>query len=293
MADTQELLLQAQSLQDAGDYYSLRRIAQRLVDAATTDGDRRSIGRGLTFLGVAQMRLGENDPARAAFEGAIEHFQAVGHAQGVAGAKMSLGTLAIDGYADAREARKMYEEGLAIVRATGDDVHCGIALANLAEVCRLEGDLAGALACGEESIEKFVAGGAPWRQALALVTVAHIRSLRGEVYEAVHAIEAARPEIVASGNSTSLALYYDVYAMIAAEYGAVETAAHAFGFVAALREHYGLTEDRGLALWRAAAARTIAAALSKAQIEELRASGARSSALDLDALFARSLTNQR
>jgi tetratricopeptide (TPR) repeat protein len=293
MADTQELLLQAQSLQDAGDYYSLRRIAQWLVESATQDGDRRAIGRGLTFLGVAEMRLDDGEAARAAFEAAIEHFRAAGYTQGIAGAKMSLGALALDGYADAREARKMYEEALLLVRATGEDVPCGIALANMAEVCRLEDDLPAALRCAEEAIEKFEAGGAPWRRALALVTLAHIHSLRGDCDGAVRAMEAARPEIAASGNSTSLALYYDVYALIATAYGAVESAAYAFGFVAALREHYALTEDRGLAPWRAAAARTLAAALTRVRIEELRAAGARSSLAEIDARLARTLTDAR
>jgi len=284
MADTQELLLQAQSLQDGGDYYSLRRIAARLVDAATADSDQRAIGRGLTFLGVAEMRVGDPADARAAFERAIEYFELAGHTNGIVGAKTSLGTLALDVYADAREARRMYDEALQLVRDGGNPVACGIALVNMAEVCRMDGDLTASLQFGQEALEQFAAGGAAWRRALALVTVAHVRSLQGATGDAIDAMEEARRDVLDSSNAASLAFYYEVYAIVAVDCRAVEAAALVFGFVNAVREHYGLTEERGLAPWRAAAAKRIADAVTPQAFDDLRRRGA---ALGVDEIHAR------
>ena len=283
MRDAREMLVQAQRFQDDGDYYSLRRTAEWVIVEAERVGDDVSLGRALMFLGVAEARTGDADQARMLLSRAASIFEKQGQLVELARAKMNLGTLAFDVRGDAEEARRLYFEVLPLVREVNDELRYGIALANIAEICRHEGQLDEALTFARDALEKFSSCDATWRHALTLVTLAHVFALRGELQAAVTQMEAAREIIFASSNPTSIALYTEVYGFIALAHGDIDVAAIVLRFASTYRAHYDLVEDRGLALWRSAAEKAMAAARSQSERDSLKA---KAEELDLDGIRA-------
>lgn len=290
MRDAREMLVQAQRFQDDGDYYSLRRTAEWIIVEAERVDDKDSLGRALMFLGVAEMRTGDPERARDLLTQAATLFEECGNPVELARAKMNLGTLAFDVRGDIAEAKRLYQEVLPLVEETHDELCHGIALANIAEICRYEGKYDDALAFARNALEKFSSCDSAWRHALTLVTLAHVHALRGEIDEAVRRMEEAREVTFASSNPTSMAIYCEVYGFIALAHGDIDAAALVLHFVSKYREHYDLVEDRSLAPWRRLAEAEIARVRTPEERESLRA---RASHLGLDEIcgvLARALT---
>lgn len=290
MRDAREMLVQAQRFQDDGDYYSLRRTAEWIIVEAERVDDKDSLGRALMFLGVAEMRTGDPERARDLLTQAATLFEECGNPVELARAKMNLGTLAFDVRGDIAEAKRLYQEVLPLVEETHDELRHGIALANIAEICRHEGKYDDALAFARNALEKFSSCDSPWRYALTLVTLAHVHALRGEIDEAVRRMEEAREVTFSSSNPTSMAIYCEVYGFIALAHGDIDAAALVLRFVSKYREHYDLVEDRSLAPWRRLAEAEIARVRTPDERESLRARASQLGLDDIGAVLARALT---
>ena len=290
MRDAREMLVQAQRFQDDGDYYSLRRTAEWIIVEAERVDDKDSLGRALMFLGVAETRTGDPERARELLTQAATLFEECGNPVELARAKMNLGNLAFDVRGDIAEAKRLYQEVLPLVEETHDELRHGIALANIAEICRYEGKYDDALAFARNALEKFSRSDSAWRHALTLVTLAHVHALRGEIDEAVRRMEEAREVTFASSNPTSMAIYCEVYGFIAIAHGDIDAAALVLHFVSKYREHYDLVEDRSLAPWRRLAEAEITRVRRPEERESLRARASQLGLDDIREVLAQALT---
>ncbi|MDP9016997.1 MAG: hypothetical protein M3N19_01585, partial [Candidatus Eremiobacteraeota bacterium] len=139
---TQALYAQARTVHDKGDFKALEVLATELYEHAQESRDDVMMARAHNLLGNCALYAVDGDKAERFYRSALEHFRAAGDPQGEAIIALNLGCIASDLHMDQIEARRQWEYALALFREQSDPLRTAIALANLAELNRLEGDYA-------------------------------------------------------------------------------------------------------------------------------------------------------
>ena len=211
---------------------------------AVGDGDA-TVDRATAFmrLGAIAFEQGDWEPARRAYEQALELRRAFGDAPGSAGALGNLGNVALHA-GDYEAARRYHEECLALARELGDSRAIAQGLHNVGNAHLASGDAASAVPLFEESLALAVELGDRWGEAICRVSLG---AAFVDLGEAVRAAEFLSGSIGLRGelndpNGTAYAL--EELAGLAVGEGDAAAAARRLGAAAAIRAALGATPGR-------------------------------------------------
>ncbi len=252
--NTTQLVEAAKSAQLCSDFEGLERAARALATRYRRDGEARGLGDAYAYLGAA--RVGQNDAlgARSAFERSRKWLERTQDSMGVVRALNGLAVTALDIDLDAVAARRHLEAALPIARrAAGKERHwLGIALGNLSEVQRFEGDYGGAIASAREALAIVQEHQDDRRAAWQLMNIAHCRFLLNDRHSAVQSMEAARQYLANDDRDPRMvAWYFDMWFIIAAGLNDWENAARLLGFADTFRAKNKLVRLPLLLPWMA------------------------------------------
>lgn len=271
----------------ADDYETLETLSKEMIRQGKSRADAAQIALGYSFAGHACIHREDAHGAHDAYGRALNLFKQLGDDLGVARVQMSLGVVALELDLDVAEARRLYDIAVPVVRASGDRQRLAIALANLAEIFRQEGDYRQAMSCARESLEIFRELGDVTYVGWQLFTIAHIHSLVREYPQAIENLRAAFVELRKTENARWLAMYFDVWIILAVELKADECAARLLGFTEEMRAQKRAARLRGMLPWFLPHMERLAKRISEDRLLALRTAGA---ALTLDE--AQALTNE-
>jgi tetratricopeptide (TPR) repeat protein len=263
----------ALAAQRASDYVTLRRTAAELRAVAEAMGDRSAIAWAEFFTGIALINANDANGAQRALHEAIRLFNETGDRFAAARAMMNLGTIEVDINLDAREARRLYEAAAPVIREMNEPWRLAIALGNLCEIYRLEGEYERAIAVAGESTQIFRSIGDRARACWQLANVALCRLMRREVAAAIETMREAHDEIVCDRNPRWTAWYFDTWFIIAAKLDSWEIAAQLLGFVDRLRDESSVPRLPGVLPWFSTPIERLSKALPDDRANELALMG--------------------
>jgi hypothetical protein len=167
----------------------------------------------------------------------------------------------------------LYEASAPVIREFGDPLHLAIALGNLGEICRLEGDYRSALANAEESLAIFRslddADDTVWQ----LTAIAHYRFALRQHAPAIAAMAAAYDLLRVDPNPRWLAWYFDVWFLIAAGLERWEAAAELLAFTDKYRDEQNQPRVQAMLPWLSTPKERLAREFSQERYDELVAAG--------------------
>ena len=231
--NTGQLVEAAKSAQLSSDFRGLEHAARRLATRYRSDGEARGLGDAYAYLGAARIGQGDAPGARSAFERSRKWLERTRDSMGVVRALNGLAVAALDIDLDAVAARRHLEAALPIARrAAGKERHwLGIALGNLSELQRFEGDYVGAIASAREAFSIVQEHQDDRRAAWQLMNIAHCRLLLNDRRSAVQSMEAARKYLSNDDRDPRMvAWYFDMWFIVAAGLNDWENAARLLGF---------------------------------------------------------------
>lgn len=264
---------EAARAQLAADYLTLARLARDMIAANESAGNALELAWGHYFAGAAQFQRGDGVAAERAYRKAQELFQRIGNREGLGRAMLGLAAVALDIEANVELARQLYDQAVPMVRASGDKQRLAIALGNLGEICRMEGNYGRALEHAGEAAALFRSIGDAAHNGWALANMAHFHLLRREYTSAVGALHEAYRELMRAPNPRWLAWYFEVWFLLAAATAQWEPAARIFGFVAHYRHENSVPRMQGWMIWFAAPIELLHRKLSPERLHELQAEG--------------------
>lgn len=219
----------------AADFFLVERLSRQLVAMGEEQGDRETIALGYYDLGVALWNLNRTVEAMDACRKAIALYEQLGDRFATARAMMNLAAIEIDNNVDVAEARRLFEMAEPIVRELGESLHLAIALGNLSEICRLEGDYRGALRRAEEALPMFEEVGEASHCIWMHIDKAHYYLLLRKPQEAVANLRAAQARLKDNPNPRWIANAYEIWFLLAVHLGKLDVAAQLLGYVDSVR----------------------------------------------------------
>ena len=256
----------------AADYSRVERIGKDLLSVAADDDFARA--RGYNFVGNARLQLGDGDGAEANYQKALEIFRRLGDETWVATVLMNLGIVAVEINMDVTEGRRLYDITLPLMRKHGDPFRIALTLGNFAEISRLEGDYAQALAYADESYRIFTEINEPEWAAWRLITIAHVHSILREYPTAIELLRRAYSGLAEGANPAWLAVYFDVWFFLAVELKCHEGAVRLAGFCDRMRTQRNVPRLSSLMPWYVPSLERLRKTLSENRYAELRSEGA-------------------
>jgi tetratricopeptide (TPR) repeat protein len=271
----ESLYREAVAARDAADFRSLHALARKLLAAAESENDRRYQALGHLMLGIALSLRNDGASSQRSLRRAREIFKAIGDTTGEGRAMMSMGAVALDIDLDADAARALYDECLPMMRRSGDRQQYAIALGNVGEIDRLEGDYAAALRHAGEALEIFRELGEHARAAWQLTNMAHyhLLSRRSNHEVAVSHLLEAFEELRADPNPRWTAWYFDVWIILAASSQQWETVALLRAFVERYRDENEVPRLQATLPWLSAPFEQVWKALPEERLDELLLEG--------------------
>ena len=227
------------------DYAAARTLVAEGVNFERALGSPFWTGVALNALGIVEMRLGDSEAARAAFEEVLTLAGADGDIWLQALPLQNLGLIALRG-GDYATARRRFEESLPLLHEIGDRREIATALANLGRIARHEGDDEQAATRFEQSLVLFRQEGNRRGMADALLSLASLPGIRADRARAAALLEEAIALDAESGRRRGLAAGLDGLAALAAEAGDAAGAARLLGAASVLREMSGAHAPRAL-----------------------------------------------
>jgi predicted ATPase/class 3 adenylate cyclase len=134
------------------DFDAARRLLATALDEARANGDRLTVVRTLTVVGLVGTATGDLLASKAALEEALRLAREAGESEEEASILHQLALLA-GRRNDLEESRMLFDESIAIRRAQGRTDEASMSLTYLAGVALLQGDLGTAKRCVGESLE--------------------------------------------------------------------------------------------------------------------------------------------
>lgn len=229
--DRDTLYARARAIHDQGDFKELARIAKELLELSAAQGDHTGMARAENFLGNCALYAVDGDAAERHYRSALEHFQSVGDRLGEGIIALNLGCIAADINMDTVLARTLWEKSLAIFRELGDSLRTGIALADLGELNRLEGDYTKAYALGTEALGLFEELADQVRCAWQRINIAHYHILKRDYAEAIDELRLAFTTLRAQQNPEQVANYFETWFILAVDMQRYTSAARIVGFL--------------------------------------------------------------
>ena len=258
----------------SGDYEALDSIAREMIARAEKGGSLHDLALGHRYLGVARIIFRDAPSADAALKRARELYEQAGDRLGVANVMMSQGTLAVELELDVAKARRLYDECVPIVREIGSKDRIAVALGNLGEIYRLEGDQKQALANAHESLEFFTELGDSSRAGWQLFNIALLHSLRHDEEGARSLLDRAYASLRIDGNPRWLAMYFDVWFISLVRSGRWETAATLMGFLEHYRDLHHVPRLQAMFPWYSQCVERLNLALSGDDLDVFASGGA-------------------
>jgi len=263
----------AMGARDAADFRTAERYAKELVALSESRGDRHWLAMAYVILAPA---LGQRNDSRGAGEAARKArdlFRELHDEVGEARALMALGAIALDINLDSSTARNYYDECVPMIRRAKDRRLLAVALGNLSEIARLEGDYRIALKHSTESLEIFRALGDHARSGWQLVNTAHYHALSRDYDTAVERLREAFDELTLERNPRWLAWYFDVWIIIAASSQRWETVARLRGFTDRYRDEHNVHRLQAMLPWLSMPFEQVWKNLPQERVDELLIEG--------------------
>jgi tetratricopeptide (TPR) repeat protein len=263
----------------ASDFLALERLGRLLIAHGGATGDVDAKAQGYYHLGIALSNLNHGSEAADATRNAILLFEEIGDRFAAARATMNLGAIELDNHGNAAEARRLYELSEPVVRELGEPRNVAIALGNLAEICRLEGDYRGALRNAEESLALFRelddTDNAIWQ----LTNIAHYQAQLRRPGAAIESMDAAYELLRKQPNPRWIAWYFDTWFLIAAGLGRFEEAAMLLAFDDKYRDEHNQPRMQAMVPYLSTPKERLAREFSHERMDELIDAGV---ALDVE-----------
>ncbi|MFL6007682.1 MAG: BTAD domain-containing putative transcriptional regulator [Gaiellaceae bacterium] len=217
------------------DFGEAERLLREAAALARHSGSRISEGRWLHNLAGALRATGNTAAAREAADASLLVKRETGD---VAGAAWTIGFLAdaAQDQGDVSEAERLYEEGVALVRAAGDPPRLLVGyLASRAELALRRDELDRAEELSTESLARARSLGERWHVAVANATLGEVARRRADVPRAEELARAAVREAWEIREMRVVAESLDVLAAAAADRHAADRAATLVGIAAGVR----------------------------------------------------------
>jgi tetratricopeptide (TPR) repeat protein len=263
----------AQAARLASDFLSLERLGRQLIVLGEASGATAQAALGYYHLGIALTSLNRGSEAAGATRSAIRLYEASGDRFAAARAMMNLATIELDNHGNAAQARSLYESSAPVIRELGEPKNLAIALGNLGEICRLEGDYRGALANAEESLEIFAAMNDVDNSIWQLTNIAQYRLTLRRYAAAIESMKAAYELLLAEPNPRWLACYFDVWVLVAASLERYDVAVQLVAFTDKYRDENNQPRLQAMLPWLSTPKERIARELSHERHDELVAAG--------------------
>jgi tetratricopeptide (TPR) repeat protein len=257
----------------ADDDLLLERVAREMIALGEQRGHRETVAWGNYHLGVALNNLNRGTEAEAAARRALAVFEDLGDEYNASKVRMNLAVIELDVNVDAAEARRLFEASLPAIRASGETIRLGIALGNLGEILRLEGDYRAAIKASQESLDCFRQIEQHSSIALQMTNIALCQSLLRDEPSAFAGMREAFEHLRLDPNPRWIAWYFDTWVIIAARAGRLEEAARLLGFVDRFRDERNLRRLQGMLPWLSIPKEEMARAFGGDRLDALLAAG--------------------
>lgn len=277
--DGSGLLDEARTARENSDFRSLERIARQLIAHGETTADVAAAAIGYYHLGIALSNLNRGSEAATATRQSIALYTQLGDSFSAAKAMMNLGAIELDNNLNVAQARRLYESSIAIVRDLGKPVNLAIALGNLGEICRIEGDYTGAIRNAGEALELFRTLGDDTNEVWQLANLALFKLSQRQYGQAIEHLDEAHALLSRNPNPRWVAYYFDVWLLLAATLGRLDIAAMLMGFVDSFRDRHDQPRLEASLPWLSGPKERLARELPHERFDELLAAG---EALDID-----------
>lgn len=186
-----------------GDLERTLAVGKELVALARKVGNARGVAEGLLGLGIIAFYTGDHARADAWLDEALQLWNALDDAWGIAHAQGPFAQrAAMQG--DYARAAELYEKSLLLFRRTGDLREIAGALTNLASVVRGQGDLPRARAYAQEALELYSALADKHGIATAQRELGRVAHAQGDMLFAQQALEASRALFQEMGDRSCL-----------------------------------------------------------------------------------------
>jgi len=255
------------------DFVTVERVARQLLELGESFGDRSAKAWGFYYLGVALNGLNRTGEALTATRSALALFESFGDTLVAARVMMNLAAIELDNNLNVAEARRLYEAGEPGIRASGEPRRIAIALGNLGEIHRLEGDYAGALRRGLESLAIFISVDDGSNAAWQTIDVAHYQSLLRDIPAAIESLHGARELLTRNPDPRWIAWYLDTWAMVAAKLGRWEIVAQLFAFTDRYRNENSQPRLQAMLPWLSEPKEQVSRKFSLERLDELTLAG--------------------
>ena len=239
----------ALAAQSAANFVELERIAREMIRLGEASGDPAELGRAYTFLGNAKLHVRDGAAAEAAYQTAHRIYEAAGDRHGLARVQMNLGAVAFDLYLDVETARRYFSKTLPVFEEFSDRLRYGVALGNLSEVARLDGNYESAAEYAQRAYDVFCEISDSDRCTWMVLDLAHYAWLAGDEGTACKRLDAARELLAVNHNVIWTAVYFELWLMIALAHDERAIAARLLHFADAYRERHHTPRLQGMLPW--------------------------------------------
>ncbi|MBV8490104.1 MAG: tetratricopeptide repeat protein [Candidatus Eremiobacteraeota bacterium] len=272
-AETEALVEEVRAARAVSDFLRVERLGRDLVRLGEERDARDAVAAGHYHVAVALTNLNRTGEAIRASRSAIQAYDELGDDVGKARATMILAAIAIDHDIDVGEARQYFEASLPALRASGKPINMAIALGNLGEIYRLEGDYKAALRSATDALASCNVDEDSHLVAWLWSDIAHYYLMMRNVDQALAAMESAYAALLRNPNARWVAWFLDVWFLVAAKAGNLEVAAQVLAFADKIRDDHNQPRSPAMLPWFSEPRERLARELGHARLEELVLSG--------------------
>jgi tetratricopeptide (TPR) repeat protein len=253
---------------------TLERLSREIIEKSEASGDRARLAWGYYYLGSACFQRNDGAGAERALRRSLELFEALHDDHGRARAMCSIGAVVLDIHHDFDQARRWYDGAIPLMRRFADRNRLAIALGNVGEICRSEGDTRAALTYAKEALEIFCELGEHTNAGWQLADLGHYHAIRRDVSAAVECLNEAYRELSVERNPRWLAWYFDIWFIVAAQLQRWDAAARLLGFIEHYRDVHKTPRMQGLLPWLSQPIEELARRMrADRSLDELRVAG--------------------
>jgi hypothetical protein len=265
-------------------------IGREMITLGESAGQPDAVAWGCFHLSIALWQLGRGSEAADAGRRAVELLSKTGDSLAVARAKMNLAAIELDFNINTAEARRLFDEALPVIRATGEPQRIAIALGNLSEIVRLEGDYRRAIEIGAEARAMFEELGDLASVAIMYTNAAHCLSMLRDGAGAIDSLRKAHAALVRQPTHRWIAYFFETAAIIAGRAGDLERAAMMLAFAVLYRYEHEAGRTAQLLPYLSQLKERMETDFSYERYEELRLAG---EALTLEEAYAYAVAPER